>query len=834
MFSQALGWLLGLEDVQSIDGWSVSFAAPWMQRPDAPFWVFLGAVALIAAAFVFYLRLQDRGGLPMRIWLAISRSALLLLIFLTLADPVLRVYRTSLLPPRFYVVVDGTESMAIEDDYSTAEEDALQAAIGADGATAESAPELSTRLDYVKALLAQENSPLLTLQQRGFDVQAFVFEGDNTSLLRQLTLSPEGERELNARHVVDQIEATGQVTAIGQILNDLSRQYESQRLGGVLLISDFAQNAGVAPYDSSGAEVSPAERLGAPIHTVGVGAEETKDLAVRLSPPPRMKRGEASSLRVQLKQSGLTGLQARVTVKGRPLGGTTREEPFEVGSREVTLDNVQTEVFNFTPTDAGRFEFFAEVEPLDGEAIEENNRDAREVNVVDDFLRLMYVAYEPNWEWRFVKEVFHRDKMVGMRGFRTFLRSSDPKVRQSNPLFLPALTPKRSDFFANDVIFLGDMPARDLSPRFCDMTKEFVGKFGGGLVIIGGPRFGAGELADTALADLLPVVIDESQTIDDQEEFRPEIAPLAPEFGFMQLSRAEAGEDAENWSEDRAAMQKNWQELLGPLPWYQPVKRLKVEATPLMVHPTAVCDDGKTPQPLMAIKRYGAGEVVYLGFDETWRLRKLHGELYYRQFWSQLIYRLGMSHALGNQKRFVVRMDRPQYRADEEATLIVEAYNENYEPLTSDDLDGGALEAELIPPGADAAAGNARPLRVTALRPGEFETRVRLLESGEYAIRVKDPVTEEYNEVRFQVAGLSAERRGGVRNEDTQRKIALASGGKSLSLAEVASYIESLQPEPTEDVRQRVRPLWSTPLWFLLAIGLMVSEWFLRKRSHLR
>ena len=105
----------------------------------------------------------------------------------------------------------------------------------------------------------------------------------------------------------------------------------------------------------------------------------------------------------------------------------------------------------YTPTETGRFLLTAEVEPQEGEVIQQNNRSQREVSIRDDFLRLMFVEYEPTWEWRFIKEVFHRDKLVGQRGFRTFLRSADPNVRRSNELFLSTLTPKRSDFFANDV-----------------------------------------------------------------------------------------------------------------------------------------------------------------------------------------------------------------------------------------------------------------------------------------------------------------------------------------------------------------------------------------------
>ena len=81
---------------------------------------------------------------------------------------------------------------------------------------------------------------------------------------------------------------------------------------------------------------------------------------------------------------------------------------------------------------------------MPGESARDSHRATREMMVRDDFIRLMYVEYEPTWEWRFIKEVFHRDKLVGMRGFRTFLRSSDPKVRETNELFLPSISPERS------------------------------------------------------------------------------------------------------------------------------------------------------------------------------------------------------------------------------------------------------------------------------------------------------------------------------------------------------------------------------------------------------
>ena len=223
------------------------------------------------------------------------------------------------------------------------------------------------------------------------------------------------------------------------------------------------------------------------------------------------------------------------------------------------------------------------------------------------------------------------------------------------------------------MIFLGDMPASALSPRFCEMTEEFVGKFGGGLVVIAGPRFGPGQLADTPLAKLLPVKVDPAARPYDRQPFRLQLSPAAEQYDFMQLGSS----PREN--------RKAWDNL-GLLPWYQPVERVHPLASVLAEHPEHTCADGKTPQPLIAIRRYGKGEVVYLGFNETWRLRRKYGELYYRQFWGQMIHRLGLSHALGSQKRFVVRTDRRHYQADDQVLLTVEAYDADFQPLSEEAL----------------------------------------------------------------------------------------------------------------------------------------------------
>lgn len=823
----ALGWLLGLKNVRSLDAIDPSLAAPWAAR--GAFWLVFGLVIAAVAAVVFYTRFQHRGSRAARLGLGLSRGLLLGLLLLTLADPVLCLSLTDVKPPLLYLVFDGTDSMAIEDEYPAAQQAALAKAVQWRPPD-DQATRKPSRVDHLRAFLRRsENNFVDRLGSGGrFRIESFLFDGNATSRLRKLDPGNPTDDVPDPKRLADQLTTEGQVTALGAVLNDIAQQSGGGNLGAVVLFSDFAHNSGIAPSGGPHDESrSPAVRLGVPIYTVGLGATEAMDLAVDLQMDARMKRAERTSIQVRLRQTGLQDRSVTVDVTARKLSGVATDAPGPsttgpgvlLGRRTVALTtNLETIDFPFTPEDAGQFEFVAQAEPIEGEIVLDNNRASREVTIIDDFLRLMYVAYEPSWEWRFVKEVFHRDKLVGMDGFRTYLASSDPRVRESNVLFLPTLTPKRSDFFASDVIFLDDMPRTGINDRFCGLVREFVGQFGGGLVVIAGPRFGPSELSGTALADMLPVVLDPDARLRDERPFRLRLTAHAARYPFMRLGDSEA-ENAKAWDNLRL------------LPWYQPVARLQDQSYALAEHPTDTCRDGKTHQPLIAIRQFGAGEVVYLSFNEMWRLRRLYGEHYYRRFWSQLIYRLGMSHALGADKRFVVRTDRQQYRVEDKVVLTVEACDQNFEPLAAEDVPHASLSAELTVGGE--GGEHVRELRVPLLRRGVFEAQIPVYSEGEYSIRVRDPVTDGFREGRFSVTGLSAERRSGVRNLRVQEELAAETRGRSYDLTTVDRLIDDLHLPMITERYTRNHPLWCTPLWFVALIGLMLGEWFSRKMIHL-
>src|SRR5437879_615250 len=94
MFTHFIGWLMGVENLQSVNSIRLSLAAPWAQGSGHA-WALFGGAALAALAVVFYARYQPSSRKKAVSLLAISRAVLLTLIFLILAEPVLKMEFTS-------------------------------------------------------------------------------------------------------------------------------------------------------------------------------------------------------------------------------------------------------------------------------------------------------------------------------------------------------------------------------------------------------------------------------------------------------------------------------------------------------------------------------------------------------------------------------------------------------------------------------------------------------------------------------------------------------------------------------------------------------------------
>jgi hypothetical protein len=811
-----------MEDIQSISDVNVRFSAPWAE--GRPVLVFLIAIALAVLGVLFYAKYQKSFGgasntsARARGFLAVARGLVLALIVIILAEPVISASVTERRKKTLVWLFDGTDSMNINDHIPDEELGKIAKAVNSNGAD-DNLSE-ATRLDLVKKVVARSENLFLGDDAEEYRVRAYVTdEGGRVSEIVNTT----GD-ELDLEELADGLEAKAQRTLLGTAFDQLSKRHPSETLAGLVVVSDFNDNGGIP--------VTPhAEELNTKIFTVGVGPRDVINLEVLpLNVDKVLKKDEEVTVSTAIRQNGLTGQTARVQLLARRLGSAggldIQSKPRPVGAAktvQLTAPRQKVEL-SFTPSEEGRFMLQVKVDLFDGEVEDSDNIAESEIEVTDDSLKLFFVEYEPTWEWRFVKEVFHRDPLIGKKGFRTFLRSADFKVRRTNELFVETLVRPRSEFFENDVIFLSDVPAEMLSDHFQELLIEFVHK-GGGLVVMCGPRFTATSLSGTRIAnELLPVKLDPALR-PRNGKFRMEFTPLAKDSGlsFAQLS------------DDESENERAWDNM-DPIPWFQPVYSTQGNGTTVLATiPTEKCAaDDVTPQPFIAVREFaGSGKVIFLGSNEFWRLRRKYGEKYYRKFWGQMIYQLGLESGIGGGNRFKIKRVDSKYMAGDKVRITVQAYDKNYEPLEVTELSALHLPANA-PVNADAATEFKIPVSQDGV---VFETEIPVYAEGSHRILVTDPVTNERHEMNVVVEQLAIERRNPVRSFDLQEKVANkgSPGSRALELYELTTLASHLTPETYQvPAAPKTVELWNTWLVLILVIGLLLAEWLGRKLVNLR
>lgn len=417
--------------------------------------------------------------------------------------------------------------------------------------------------------------------------------------------------------------------------------------------------------------------------------------------------------------------------------------------------------------------------------------------------KVLWVEYEPTWEWRFAVRALARGNDCVQ--VRSFVRSVDPQVRESNPRWVASLALPRAELLDYDVIVLGDVPASMLSSHFTGLVRELVVRFGGGLVLACGPRFGPAQLSDTPLAGLLPVEAEPGSRRLDTLPYEPLLTPRAKTRAFS-LPLCEVGQ-----RHTRLEFE-----------WYHPLAALGRGAEVLAVHPHARTTRSAQALPLLTAARTGRGRVVWLGVAETWRLRRASPELHVR-FWSELVAWAGEEHARWLSGRLSLRADRAEYTAGEEALLFIEAYDTSFRPLASSAA--RELQLELVPP------AGARPQQVglACQRPGQFIARVRLAVAGDYVVRVREGEAGDHAAITLRAWAASPERRGTPRRQDVQHELAQATQGRSYTRQTAARLVDDLPRGGRRHLEVREWPLAHQWPVYLLLIGLLFCDWKWRR-----
>jgi len=83
------------------------------------------------------------------------------------------------------------------------------------------------------------------------------------------------------------------------------------------------------------------------------------------------------------------------------------------------------------------------------------------------------------------------------------------------------------------------------------------------------------------------------------------------------------------------------------------------------------------------------------------------------------------------------------------------------------------------------------------------------------------------------VSDINREYYSAAQNSDLLKRIATETGGKYYTPAEAQSLLDDLTYRQSPYSERVTKDLWDMPINFMLIIGLLSGEWFLRKREGL-
>jgi hypothetical protein len=822
----------------------------------------LVAVALWAVV-TMYRRERRRGASPRVRWsLAAVRCLVLLLLALIWLEPVRARYLHHWIDSYTLVLVDTSASMDLTDVYREPD-----AATRVQEVMGDSGTPTARRLDLAAKLLGiGENEGLLTALTEQNRVRLYTFssepalratiarsdeaattsdrsssrsgdgrgEGDrvssgavdDTTSGASTGFSPSSTEEAAANQprkadsVSLDLSSLGATTNFARALRRSVEALGDAPLAAVVVLSDGIINEG----EDATTLARYARSRGVAVHTVGIGDPSVpRNLRLaQLEAPATVFPGDPFTIEVEVQAEGAIPQTIPLELRARP-ADRERTEVVERRQVRITPDGPPTRVtFTHRQAQPGRWVYQVEAAAQGMESLLDDNRAQTVVQVLDGRVRVLIVAGQPSWDYRFVSRLLERDRTIDVS---CWLQSADVAAVRDGNTIVDHLPRSAEELYAYDVIMLLDAQPSELDEEWADRVDTFVTEFGGGLLIAAARPYFPDFVRDPALGeivDLLPVVPD------------PHAEFLLNELGHYQregwpfvIPDDAIGHPVMALGSDSATTQQLWASL-GPwrdVYWHYPVVRAKPVATVLMTQGHPRFRQAEEEAVLAAVQYVGAGRTAFLGIDGTWRWRRGSPAVFDR-FWIQMVRFLVEGKQLGGTKRARLVTDADRFPLGEAVTVRARLLDPQYEPWRRDEVDA-RYEVEGV--------SQKFTLRAVLDDPGWFEGRFVPDRVGAYRVRVAlagaggGPSVEAYHEV--QVARSQLETAETRMNREALRTLATGSaGGRYFEVNEVEALPE-LIPDRHEETVTPGRPsaLWDNATALALLAGLLCVEWAVRK-----
>jgi hypothetical protein len=569
------------------------------------------------------------------------------------------------------------------------------------------------------------------------------------------------------------------------------QQVGRQSLQAVVLVSD-GRHVGSPPAIPAGLLPS-----GVPIFAVDAASEGTRDLAAAgVEMPESLFVGEELSVRVNVHSTYPdAAMLAGEATMGLDSGESVRS-PLSIKERRVEPIELKA-----TPRTPGLHRVTVTLPVQEGEATTANNRVERWVKVLAQRLRVLAVSGSPGWDYRYMRNALSRAPHVDLREALIVPGSS-----------VLGISPR--EILDQDVVILADVARDALSLAQWDAISRLVHDRGGSVILVPGVTHLRQQWADHVMADLLPY---------DPRATKPiwRIWPGESAYYHAVPTReAEAlrGLRLDDSPEDS---RRRWNELPG-FYQYMAIGELKPGTRMLLV-------ERESQAPLLTESRVGNGRVLFMGTSETWRWRYKLGPRVQDRFWLQLVrhaadepYALVSGRLSADVDRVVVRPGdavRVRGRLTQRAGDTLPERLSMYVTQEGAYLRGGTLE----PVGG---SGSGRYAAVIAdLTPGQYEVFVSGPTEDGIANDIGLPVRVE-PDAEAELADVSGDR-------TFLQRLADASGGRCIDLAEMPALPAMLAEAREGRPRVREMSLWDSPLLFVFVLSCLAAEWALRKRVGL-
>jgi len=614
-------------------------------------------------------------------------------------------------------------------------------------------------------------------------------------------------RGLKRTNVPAQIQPSEAATHLDEGLQQLVRETADLPLGAIVLLSDGGQNSTGPGASEIGQDALQALRnRHLPVHTVGFGKLERKhDIEIQdVSLAASVLANARIATTVTLSQRGYTGQRAMLSVRD---GGKT------LATRDITLGaegRIQAESLFFPVGAAGAKSLTFSVDPLAGEENLANNTVSRPILVSDAKRRILYVEGEPRWEYKFIRRAEEDDPTVQLV---SMLRTSENKIyRQGieNARELADGFPVRAeDLFGYAGIVVGSVAASYFSPLQQELLREYVERRGGGILFLGGSSsLSDGGWGASSLNELLPTFLPSG---NHNFHRNPATVELTANGTTSPITRL---------LDDPEKNTNRWKKLTY-LADYEDPGSPKPGATELVdMHA------GRRKLPLLVTEAYGHGRTAILATGGTWRwqMSEALGDPSHDLFWQQLLRWL-----IGESPGPVTASMSPRLLMDQgRVKLTAQVRDLTFQPA----VDARVTAHVVGPEGLDALVD----LTPSPDTPGTFQTEWTAERSGSYLAEVVAESSGNHSQelgrdvLTFQRDDGIAENFHTDQNRELLEHLASDTGGRYWQPSELKELPRDISYSEAGISVRATKDLWNMPIIFLALLGLLISEWMLRRK----